>query len=212
MTKQERLQALFAQLERDLPSLQLDQLDPHEPLVPGDGTPDSFTVFIGEAPGYYESVQRKPFVGRSGQLLTQTLEAMGMPRSEVYITNIVKLRPPENRDPLPAEILAFRPYLNQEIEIISPRLIVTLGRFSMAKFLPDVRISQVHGRLHKVRWEEKTVYVLPMYHPAAALRNPQTKTAFVADMQKIPKVLAWLADRQIPADENFEDLVKANLL
>lgn len=212
MTKQQRLQALFANLAEKLPSLQLDQLDANEPLVPGDGDPESKVLFIGEAPGYYESVQRKPFVGRSGQLLNQTLTEIGMPRETVYITNIVKMRPDDNRDPFPSEIAAFKPFLNQEIEIVAPSLIVTLGRFSMGKFLPDVKISQVHGRLHKITWEGKQTYILPMYHPAAALRNPQTKTSFVADMQKIPKVLAWLAERHQAADPDFEDQVKASFL
>lgn len=190
MSKAELLKELFDQLEKDKAKLPLGDTD--EPTVPGDGNPDSEIMFIGEAPGYHESVQRKPFVGRSGQLFTQTLAEVGYPRETVYISNVVKIRPPENRDPSPAEIAAFHPYLNQEIEIIQPKLVITLGRFSMAKFLPEVKISQVHGRLHKIKWEGKKLFVLPMYHPAAALRSSQMKNSFVTDFQKIPKVLEWI--------------------
>lgn len=193
MTKAKQLQAVFSQLEKDLPTLPLGDLG--ENTVPGDGNPDSEIMYIGEAPGYYESVQRKPFVGRSGQLFVNTSAEVGFPRDQVYITNIVKVRPPDNRDPLPTEIVAYRPYLDQEIEIIQPKLIITLGRYSMAKFLPEVKISQVHGRLHRVKWKNHKLYILPMYHPAAALRNPKMKQSFVEDFQKIPKVLEWIKNR-----------------
>lgn len=194
MSKAAQLQEVREQLEKDLPQLPLGDIG--EKTVPGDGNAEAELFFIGEAPGYYESVERKPFVGRSGQLFVGTLAELGYPRPTVYITNIVKVRPPENRDPTPEEIVAYRPYLDKEIAIIQPKLIVTLGRFSMAKFLPDVRISQVHGRLHRVSWKGKPLYVLPMYHPAAALRGTQMKNAFVADFQKIPKILEWLESRK----------------
>lgn len=190
MSKLDRLAALKKKLEKDKPLLPLG--DSEEPVVPGDGSAESAIVLIGEGPGYHESVQRKPFVGRSGQLLNQTLADVGFPREQVYITNIIKIRPPENRDPTPAEILAFKPYLDEEIEIIEPQLIVTLGRYSMGKFLPNVKISQVHGRLHQVNWNGKNLFILPMYHPSAALRNPATKEAFVKDFQKLPKIMAWI--------------------
>ncbi|NCN82685.1 MAG: uracil-DNA glycosylase [Candidatus Pacebacteria bacterium] len=164
-------------------------------IVPGEGSPTADILFIGEAPGYQESVDHRPFVGRSGKLLRQVLEQIGLAPEEYYISNIVKVRPPDNRDPSPEEIEAFRPYLNQEIAILQPKLIVTLGRFSMAKFLPDVRISQVHGRLHQVVWNEQNQYVLPMYHPAAALRATRTKEQFILDMQKIPKALVWVQEQ-----------------
>ncbi|OGJ20328.1 MAG: hypothetical protein A3A82_03965 [Candidatus Pacebacteria bacterium RIFCSPLOWO2_01_FULL_47_12] len=164
-------------------------------IVPGEGSPTADILFIGEAPGYQESVDHRPFVGRSGKLLRQVLDQIRLSPDDYYISNIIKVRPPDNRDPLPEEIEAFRPCLNQEIALLQPQLIVTLGRFSMAKFLPDVRISQVHGRLHRVVWNEQDHYVLPMYHPAAALRSTQTKEQFVADMQKIPKVLAWVQEQ-----------------
>jgi uracil-DNA glycosylase family 4 len=207
-SKAAQLQEIYQQLEKDLPNLPLGNTG--ENTVPGDGNANSEIVFIGEAPGYYESVQRKPFVGRSGQLLTNTLAELGYPRSDVYITNIVKVRPPENRDPTPEEILAYKPYLDREIEVITPRLIVTLGRFSMAKFLPDVKISQVHGRLHRVKWKNKILYILPMYHPAAALRSTQMKDSFVQDFQKIKKIVEWI--KQQKDTDDFESSVKEALM
>lgn len=165
-------------------------------LVHGEGDASAQVLFIGEAPGFYEARDRRPFVGRSGQLLRQTLRDIGLPPEKVWISNIVKVRPPENRDPTPAEITAYRPYLNREIALVNPILVVTLGRFSMAKFLPEVRVSQVHGRLHKVNWEGQFLYVLPMYHPAAALRSTQVTDSFVADFKKIPKIVQWIADQQ----------------
>ncbi len=207
MTKAELLQQVRADLEQDLPTLPLGEL--HEPTVPGDGNPEAELLFIGEAPGYYESVERKPFVGKSGQLFIKTLAAVGFPRETVYITNIVKVRPPDNRDPLPGEIVAYRPYLDREIEIIQPKLIVTLGRYSMGKFLPDVKISQVHGRLHKLNWKGSDQYVLPMYHPAAALRNPQMHKSFTEDFEKIPKILKWMEKQGTPAERTaLESAVK----
>ena len=163
-------------------------------IVHGEGDTRAEVMFIGEAPGYHEYVQRRPFVGRSGQLLRKTLTEVGLSPEQVFISNIVKARPPDNRDPLPEEIEAFRPFLNREIELIDPQLIVTLGRFSMAKFLPDARVSQVHGRVHRAIWQEKPVYVLPMYHPAAALRSTQLKTTFINDFKKIIPVLNWVKE------------------
>ncbi len=165
-------------------------------IVFGEGSPDTDIVLIGEAPGHNEHVQRRPFVGRSGQLLRKTLTQVGFPPEMVYITNIVKARPLDNRDPFPDEIVAYKPYLDQEIELIDPKLIITLGRFSMAKFLPAVKISQVHGRLHKVSWNNKTTYVLPMYHPAAALRSTQMLTAFTQDFEKVSKILDWVKQQR----------------
>ncbi len=208
MSKASQLKHLYQQLENELPKLPLG--DSGEVTVPGEGNPDSEILFIGEAPGYNESVERRPFVGRSGQLFVKTSAEIGYPREQVYITNIVKVRPPENRDPTPAEIAAYKPFLDQEIETIEPKLIVTLGRLSMGKFLPEVKISQVHGRLHRVMWKERTLYTLPMYHPAAALRNPQTKASFVTDFQKIPKIIEWLHNRT--EGDSLEASIKEALL
>jgi uracil-DNA glycosylase len=179
-------------------------------IVMGEGDENAEIMLIGEAPGYHESVQRRPFVGVSGKLLRKTLEEVGILPATVYISNIVKVRPPDNRDPSPEEIAAFKPYLDREIMMVQPKLIITLGRFSMAKFLPGVFISQVHGRLHKVVWEDKPHYVLPMYHPAAALRSGNMKAAFLADFQKVPKILSWLTD-QASSHQAVEE-VKAALL
>lgn len=191
MSKADELKKIYQELEANVAKLPLatKELD----IVPGEGSVDAQLLFIGEAPGFNEAVQRRPFVGRSGQLLRQTISQVGFPPENVYITNIVKVRPPENRDPLPQEILAFKPYLDREIEVIAPKMVVTLGRFSMAKFLPEVKISQVHGRLHQVKFKDKLIFVLPFYHPAAALRSTKMKQSFVEDCQKLPKIIDWLA-------------------
>jgi len=194
MTKPERLTALYSQLAVDAPTLPLAETA--NDIVPGEGSVNAQILFIGEAPGFHESVEHRPFVGRSGQLFRKTLTESGIPETDVYISNIVKARPPENRDPVPAEIAAYKPYLNQEIEIIQPALVVTLGRLSMGKFLLEVKISQVHGRLHKIVWQERALYVLPMYHPAAALRATNVKEAFIADFKKLPKLLQWIEQQQ----------------
>lgn len=175
---------------------QLPLVEKVEDIVHGEGSETAELFFIGEAPGYYETVERRPFVGRSGKLLRQVLSELNLKAEDFYISNIIKVRPPDNRDPLPNELAAFKPFLDREIEIISPKLIVTLGRFSMAKFLPEVKISQVHGRLHKISWNERRLYLLPMYHPAAALRSTKVKDSFVADFQKIPKIFTWIEENQ----------------
>lgn len=155
-------------------------------VVFGDGNPEATVMLIGEAAGYYESVEHKPFVGVSGKMLIRTMEEiLGLKREDVYISNIVKARPPDNRDPLPEEIEAFRPYLDKEIQIVHPEIIVTLGRFSMGKFIPGVTISKVHGEPRKIG-----VYVIfPMFHPAAALRGTTTMNMFKADFAKLKTLL-----------------------
>lgn len=194
MDRAAALTTLYKELEKAVPSLPL--ATKVTDIVPGDGTATASILFIGEAPGYHESVQRKPFVGVSGKFLRKTITEVGLGPEKYYISNIVKVRPPDNRDPLPEEIAAFKPFLDKEIEILNPELIVTLGRFSMAKFLPEVKISQVHGRIHRVKWEGKTMFVLPMFHPAAALRSGQVRNQFVEDMKKLPKVLQWLEEQR----------------
>ena len=154
-------------------------------LVFGEGDLDALVLFIGEAPGYNEDIQKRPFVGRGGQLLNKILEAIGWKREDVYITNIVKRRPPENRDPLPDEIAAYQPYLTRQIEIINPPIIVTLGRFSMNYFLPEAKISRDHGKIFYVNGR----LVYPIYHPAAALRNPNMMIEFQKDMKKLPSLV-----------------------
>jgi DNA polymerase len=154
-------------------------------LVFGEGNIDCDVMFIGEAPGMNEDRQRRPFVGRGGQLLDQMNASIGWKRESVYITNIVKRRPPENRDPSPDEIEAYKPYLTRQIEIIAPRVIVTLGRFSMNYFLPDAKITRDHGRTFNIDGR----IIFPVFHPAAALRNPEMMRLLREDFQKLPKVL-----------------------
>lgn len=153
--------------------------------VPGEGNPDSDLMFIGEAPGFHEDQQGRPFVGRAGQLLEFMLRQIGYDRKEVWIGNIIKHRPPNNRDPLPEEIAACKPYLKSQIQVINPKIIVTLGRFSMNYFLPGVKISDAHGNHYLIK--NKIIY--PIYHPAAALRNGAIKTVLLKDFLKIPELL-----------------------
>ncbi len=194
MTKADQLVAVTRALEEQAGSLPLTTTAAD--IVPGEGTPEAEVMLIGEAPGYNETVQRRPFVGLSGKLLRQTLTDNAIPPESVFISNIVKARPPENRDPTPEEIAAYRPFLDREIEILNPYLVITLGRYSMAKFLPSVKISQIHGRLQKVSWNKQTLYVLPMYHPAAALRAPQVKISFIADFKKVLPTVKWVKEQK----------------
>ena len=153
--------------------------------VPGDGDRKANVMFIGEGPGYYEDQQGIPFVGRAGQLLNEMLESIDLRRQDIYITNMLKCRPPNNRDPLPAEITACGPYLERQIRMISPKVIVTLGRYSTANFFPTEPISKLRGK--PMPWNGITI--LPMYHPAAALRNGKLKDALHRDFQQIPELL-----------------------
>lgn len=156
-------------------------------LVFGDGQADASVVFIGEAPGKNEDLQGLPFVGAAGKFLNEMLAAIGLKRSDVYITNIVKYRPPENRDPFPDEKAAFLPYLKNQLDIISPKLVVTLGRHSMEVLLPpELKISQCHGQPKRYRGQ---VY-LPLFHPAAALYNGSMRQTLIDDFLKIPAILA----------------------
>ena len=154
-------------------------------LVFGEGSLDAEIMFIGEAPGYYEDLEKRPFVGRSGQLLSVLINSMGIKREDVYITNIVKRRPPENRDPLPEEISLYSPYLIKQVEIISPKIIATLGRFSMNFFLPFAKISRDQGK--NFLWNEKII--MPLYHPAAALRSTAVKKELEESFIELKTVL-----------------------
>lgn len=154
--------------------------------VPGEGNPDAEIMFIGEAPGFNEDQQGRPFVGVSGQLLRKTMAGNGFNEKEVFITNIVKFRPPENRDPTPQEIEYFKPFLDKQIEIIDPKVIVTLGRFSMYKFLGEgVSISRIHGQSRTINLGDKKITIFPMYHPAAALRAGEMMKMFLDDFKKL---------------------------
>ena len=158
-------------------------------LVIGEGSLNSKVMFIGEGPGFWEDKLGRPFVGAAGKLLDKLLLSINLPREEVFISNVVCYRPPANRDPTPSEIAAFQPYIDRLIEIIKPKVIVTLGRFSMAKFLPGTKISYIHGKPHHVDWKERKITVVPMYHPAAALRNGQVMHQEQADFEKLPEII-----------------------
>ncbi len=153
--------------------------------VPGEGPENARIMFIGEGPGFYENEQGRPFVGPSGKFLDELLANAGLNRSEVFVGNVVKCRPPGNRDPQPEELEACRVYLERQIQTINPKVIVTLGRYSMAHFLPDRKISAIHG---KPNWVNGRL-VVPMYHPAAALHQPALRNAILADFASLPKIL-----------------------
>ncbi len=153
--------------------------------VPGEGPANAEIMFIGEGPGFHENEQGRPFVGAAGQFLDQLLAQANVTRAEVWIGNVVKCRPPQNRDPLPEELAACDKYLERQIEAINPSIIVTLGRFSMGKFMPGAKISQVHGQMRKIGER----YVIAMFHPAAALHQAALKPAIIADFAKLPELL-----------------------
>lgn len=198
MDNQEKLDELKARIEAAnvTPELKAGATQ----LVFGEGNPDADVLFIGEAPGKQEDVQGKPFVGASGKFLNEMLAGIGMQRSDIYITNIVKYRPPNNRDPLPEEKKAFLPYLQEQLEIIQPKIIVTLGRHSGGCFLPDLRISQDHGKPKRIKLQfhdDKTkgfaVVILPLYHPAAALYNGGMRQTLIEDFGLVPAILKKIA-------------------
>lgn len=157
-------------------------------LVMGDGNPDADIVFVGEAPGKAEDEQGLPFVGASGRFLNEMLEAAGLQRSDVYITNIVKYRPPNNRDPTPEEKREFWPYLMRQLEIIDPKVVITLGRHSGACFIPDLVISRDHGHARRVKFHEREFLVIPLYHPAAALYNGGMRQTLIDDFVAAAKL------------------------
>ncbi len=153
--------------------------------VPGEGRSDAEIVFIGEGPGYYEDQKARPFVGPAGQFLDQLLSSIGMKREDVYIGNVIKCRPPNNRDPLPKEIEACRKWLDRQLELIAPKLVVTLGRYSLARYFPGEPISRIHGQERRVG----DIVVVPMYHPAAALHQGNLRRTIEADFRKLPAIL-----------------------
>lgn len=161
-------------------------------LVFADGSPDAEIVFIGEAPGKNEDEQGKPFVGAAGKFLNEMLEMIGLKREDVYITNIVKYRPPNNRDPLPEEKKAFWPYLVRQLNVIKPKLVVTLGRHSMEYFLPSARISLIHGEPKRVQLGDRKQVILPLFHPAAALYNGGLRQTLIDDFARIPLIVEKL--------------------
>jgi uracil-DNA glycosylase len=173
--------------------------------VPGEGPTNAEIMFIGEGPGFHENEQGRPFVGAAGQFLDQLLQQANVTRAEVWIGNVVKCRPPGNRDPLPEELAACDVYLEKQIVAINPSIIVTLGRFSMNKFMPGAKISQVHGQMRKVG----NRYVIAMFHPAAALHQASLKPAIMADFGKLPELLkqarAGLGREKVEVEKQAEE-------
>ncbi|MDH7485637.1 MAG: uracil-DNA glycosylase [Anaerolineae bacterium] len=173
--------------------------------VPGEGPADAQIMFIGEAPGFHEDRQGRPFVGAAGKFLEELLASIGLKREDVYIANVIKCRPPGNRDPQPDEIAACRPYLDKQIDLIQPRIIITLGRFSMARYFPGATISRIHGQPKRVGGR---IYY-PMLHPAAALHQPHWRPLIEEDIKRIPELLKELegVEMEAPkAEETYEQL------
>lgn len=159
-------------------------------LVMGDGNLDAKIVFVGEAPGKKEDESGVPFVGASGKFLNEMLAQAGMERGDVYITNVVKYRPPNNRDPKPSEKKAFMPYLLRQLEIIKPKVVITLGRHSMEYFLPGAKIGEVHGQPHEVQIDGNEFMIIPLYHPAAALYNGSLRVTLIDDFMRTPEIIS----------------------
>ncbi len=153
--------------------------------VPGEGSLNAQIVFVGEAPGQQEDEQGRPFVGRSGMLLNEMLMKIGLSRRDVWIGNVIKCRPPENRDPMVDELRACTPYIESQVDLIDPKVVVTLGRIALDYFLPDVKIGEAHGKPYRY----KTKIIFPLYHPAAALRNPTLKDVLQKDFYKLKELL-----------------------
>lgn len=188
MTKQQNLDQIKADIIKSniCPNLAKQAKN----LVFGDGNPDADMVFIGEAPGKNEDEQGIPFVGAAGKFLNEMLASIHLRREQIYITNIVKYRPPNNRDPLPEEKKAFMPYLEQQLGVIKPLLIITLGRHSTNSFLPELQISKIHGQPKRYKGQ---VY-LPLYHPAAALYNGAMRQTLINDFGQIPNILKLIRE------------------
>jgi uracil-DNA glycosylase family 4 len=173
--------------------------------VPGEGPEDAAVLFIGEAPGFHEDKSGRPFVGAAGRFLEELLADIGLKRSDVYIANVIKCRPPGNRAPTQTEIEACKPYLDRQIELIRPQMVITLGRFSMERYFPGAKISSIHGKPRKI----EGVLYYPMYHPAAALHQPALRSAVVEDMKRIPQLLAEI--EQIDESHQPQDAEQLSL-
>ncbi len=187
----------LAALEQEVSACPLCDLSrTRKRAVPGEGPVDAEVMFIGEGPGFNEDQQGRPFVGPAGRLLNELLASIGLARDQVYITNVVKCRPPNNRDPMPQEIAACAPYLERQLTLIKPKVIVTLGRYSMAKFFPGASITKIHGQPKRIG----ATFYFPMFHPAAALRQESYMAAVKADMLKIPALIEEARKVMAPDD------------
>jgi len=191
-------QALLEQIKADIlknnicPDLAREATN----LVMGDGNVDADILLIGEAPGKNEDLSGLPFVGAAGKFLDEMLSGVGISRNDVYITNIVKYRPPGNRDPLPDEKKAFWPYLVRQLDVIKPKIVVTLGRHSMEYFLPNQKISMIHGQPKRIAFGEQKLVIVPLYHPAAALYNGGMRNTLIEDFNKLPKIIDILKNEK----------------
>ncbi len=222
-TKQKQLDDIREKILRERVTPKLKQTATQ--LVFGDGNPDADILFIGEAPGKNEDQQGIPFVGAAGKFLNEMLGMVELKREDVYITNIVKYRPPDNRDPLPDEKAAFLPYLQAQLEVIQPKVVVTLGRHSMNCFLPDLQISKIHGQPKRIRINMRqqsermqqgetgvspesshgmTIVIMPLFHPAAALYNGSMRQTLIDDFAKIPRVVKQI-DESGQSDSQLHD-------
>ena len=194
MEKKEKLEELNKKWTKEC---QCELKNTATQAVPGDGSPEAEIVFIGEAPGRNEDKEGRPFVGAAGKFLAEMLGIVNLKREDVYITNIVKYRPPNNRDPLPEEKSACRDWLLEELKIISPKLIVFLGRHAMNNFFPELQIGRAHGKLLVKAFNGmSTKYFYALYHPAAALYNGDMREVLIKDFEKIPKVLKEIEERE----------------
>ncbi len=189
-TKKDQLEQIAADIQEQNICPDLAKSATH--LVMGDGNVDADIVFIGEAPGKNEDEQGLPFVGAAGKFLNEMLESVHLQRSDVYITNIVKYRPPSNRDPLPEEKKAFWPFLTRQLGVIKPKVIVTLGRHSMEYFLPGMKISQIHGEPKRIQFGDTKVVIVPLFHPAAALYNGSMRQTLMDDFSRLPIIVKKL--------------------
>jgi uracil-DNA glycosylase family 4 len=192
----------LAELYREMANCQdCDLARGRTKVVPGEGPEDADLLFIGEAPGWYEDQQGRPFVGSAGAFLDELLASIGLSRKQVYIANVIKCRPPGNRDPLSSEIQACRKWLDRQMEIIQPKMVVTLGRYSLARYFPTESIGKIHGKARKIG----DVVYYPMYHPAAALHQGSLRKTIEADMLRIPEILTQ-AEEVAEADAEAQQL------
>ena len=190
MNKADRLQILNTRMILECPCKLRETATQ---AVPGEGNADADIMFVGEAPGKNEDLQGKPFIGSAGKFLAEMLSSINLQREDIFITNIVKYRPPENRDPEPTEIADCMPWLHEQIAIIQPKIIVTLGRHALEHFIPGKKISEVHGQAFRRTFDDIGEQVFfALYHPAAALYNGSMRTTLISDFQKIPQVLKQL--------------------
>jgi DNA polymerase len=195
--KKHLAEATLAQIAKEVSVCQRCMLHHSRKLaVPGEGPVDAEIMFIGEGPGFHENEQGRPFVGAAGKYLEELLAKINLQRHEVFIGNVVKCRPPNNRDPLPEELAACSDYLERQIQVINPKVIVTLGRYSMARFLPNAKISDVHGQSYRIKGR----LIVPMFHPAAALHQPSLKISVERDFIHLPELIAKV-DESAPIEE-----------